>query len=378
MTATTATTAMTRTLPRRIASAAMTLALVVAAVAFWPAHLGGSTRMVLVSGTSMEPTYLLGDVVVVRSNDTPEVGDVVVFAIPEGTGAGMLVIHRIVGTDDGGFFVTQGDNRDTVDQWPLTADDIVGTPILRLPYAGRIAMALGRWPVSSVGLGLIATMVLWPRRRHDEAFEEQADGRPSTAASVTTEPVDQGRAAGGVVGEPVDDDLWQELDALLVETMGLEPTTPCLQSRCSSQLSYVPPHAPSPVRRVPRASPPHRRAPDAAVPARPRLAEHLDRLGFDEFWCGEHHSSGWETIASPEMFLAAAGQRTHTIRSAPGVVSPAVPPPVQRGAAHRAARPHDPRPGDVRHRPGRPAVGRPHAGHRPDGAARPPGRGDRA
>ncbi len=25
-----------------------------------------------------------------------------------------------------------------------------------------------------------------------------------------------------------------------VETMGFEPTTPCLQSRCSSQLSYVP------------------------------------------------------------------------------------------------------------------------------------------
>ena len=26
----------------------------------------------------------------------------------------------------------------------------------------------------------------------------------------------------------------------MVETMGLEPTTSCLQSRCSSQLSYVP------------------------------------------------------------------------------------------------------------------------------------------
>lgn len=26
----------------------------------------------------------------------------------------------------------------------------------------------------------------------------------------------------------------------LVETMGLEPTTPSLQRRCSSQLSYVP------------------------------------------------------------------------------------------------------------------------------------------
>jgi limonene 1,2-monooxygenase len=51
------------------------------------------------------------------------------------------------------------------------------------------------------------------------------------------------------------------------------------------------------------------------------FAEHLDRLGFDEFWCGEHHSSGWETIASPEMFLAAAGQRTHTIRLGTGVTS---------------------------------------------------------
>jgi limonene 1,2-monooxygenase len=47
----------------------------------------------------------------------------------------------------------------------------------------------------------------------------------------------------------------------------------------------------------------------------------LDRLGFDEFWCGEHHSSGWEMIASPEMFLAAVGQTTGTIRLGTGVVS---------------------------------------------------------
>jgi limonene 1,2-monooxygenase len=51
------------------------------------------------------------------------------------------------------------------------------------------------------------------------------------------------------------------------------------------------------------------------------LAQRLDELGFDEFWCGEHHSSGWETIASPEMFLAAAGQRTHRIMLGTGVVS---------------------------------------------------------
>ncbi|MBK5333892.1 MAG: LLM class flavin-dependent oxidoreductase [Ilumatobacteraceae bacterium] len=51
------------------------------------------------------------------------------------------------------------------------------------------------------------------------------------------------------------------------------------------------------------------------------LATHLDHLGYDEFWCGEHHSSGWEMIASPEMFLAAAGQVTSTIKLGTGVVS---------------------------------------------------------
>ena len=48
---------------------------------------------------------------------------------------------------------------------------------------------------------------------------------------------------------------------------------------------------------------------------------HLDRLGYDEFWCGEHHSTGWEMIASPEMFLAAAGEHTGRIKLGTGVVS---------------------------------------------------------
>jgi alkanesulfonate monooxygenase SsuD/methylene tetrahydromethanopterin reductase-like flavin-dependent oxidoreductase (luciferase family) len=30
-----------------------------------------------------------------------------------------------------------------------------------------------------------------------------------------------------------------------------------------------------------------------------QLIEHLDALGFDEAWIGEHHSAGFEIIASP-------------------------------------------------------------------------------
>src|ERR1700761_6835550 len=52
-----------------------------------------------------------------------------------------------------------------------------------------------------------------------------------------------------------------------------------------------------------------------------KFVKHLDELGFDEFWCGEHHSSGWEMIASPEMFLAAAAEHTKRIKLATGVIS---------------------------------------------------------
>ena len=51
------------------------------------------------------------------------------------------------------------------------------------------------------------------------------------------------------------------------------------------------------------------------------LVEHLDSLGFDEAWFGEHHSAGYEIIASPEVFIAAVAQRTKHIRLGTGVSS---------------------------------------------------------
>jgi len=51
------------------------------------------------------------------------------------------------------------------------------------------------------------------------------------------------------------------------------------------------------------------------------LISWLDQVGYDEAWIGEHHSAGWETIASPEVFIAAAGERTQRIRLGTGVVS---------------------------------------------------------
>ena len=51
------------------------------------------------------------------------------------------------------------------------------------------------------------------------------------------------------------------------------------------------------------------------------LIVRLDELGYDEAWVGEHHSAGLEIIASPEVFIAAAAQRTRHIRLGTGVSS---------------------------------------------------------
>jgi limonene 1,2-monooxygenase len=51
------------------------------------------------------------------------------------------------------------------------------------------------------------------------------------------------------------------------------------------------------------------------------LIVHLDRWGFHEAWVGEHHSAGYEIIASPEVFLGVAAERTKQIRLGTGVSS---------------------------------------------------------
>jgi limonene 1,2-monooxygenase len=47
----------------------------------------------------------------------------------------------------------------------------------------------------------------------------------------------------------------------------------------------------------------------------------LEELGFDEVWIGEHHSTGYEIIGSPEVFLAHVAAKTQRIKLGTGVIS---------------------------------------------------------
>ena len=66
---------------------------------------------------------------------------------------------------------------------------------------------------------------------------------------------------------------------------------------------------------------PAKENPTLALQRDVELVQYIEDLGFDEAWIGEHHSAGFEIIASPEVFIAAAAARTRSIRLGTGVVS---------------------------------------------------------
>ncbi len=66
---------------------------------------------------------------------------------------------------------------------------------------------------------------------------------------------------------------------------------------------------------------PTREDPTLAIQRDLELIQFLDGIGYDEAWIGEHHSAGFEIIASPEVFIAAAAERSRRIKLGTGVVS---------------------------------------------------------
>jgi signal peptidase I len=146
-----------------------------------PTSLGGPASYVIVDGSSMEPTYDDGDLVVAFERQTYRPGDVIVYEAP--IDVTFNVIHRIVEPTAGGY-VTQGDNRDEPDGWIAPHDTIHGAARLHIPNGGALLLFL-RQP--AVILGLVAGL---------GAFEvlKRREQRPAVAidvddAETTSEPV---------------------------------------------------------------------------------------------------------------------------------------------------------------------------------------------
>jgi signal peptidase I len=98
-----------------------------------------------VDGTSMLPTLVEGDLVVVQGVPVTDIhlGDIIVYGYPCSTG-GQSVIHRVVAVESGGF-VTKGDNNAYTDQSSnianslITQDCIAGKVVFIVPYIEKLA-----------------------------------------------------------------------------------------------------------------------------------------------------------------------------------------------------------------------------------------------
>ena len=162
---------MTRAAVRRL----LVLA-VLAAAAGWfvflrPQAIGGPAAYVLVSGESMEPSVEHGSLVIALPQAEYRIGDVVAYRVPSGEpGAGLLVIHRIVGGSAQAGYVMRGDDAAGSDIWRPKPADIVGRSQLVVPGAMPVFVFV-RSPIvaasAAAALAVYLILGLWvsDRRR---------------------------------------------------------------------------------------------------------------------------------------------------------------------------------------------------------------------
>ena len=160
------------------------VAIAVLLVAVWPASLGGWTSYVIVHGRSMDPTYASGDLVIVREEAHYAVGDIIAYRIPKPSPiAGHMVIHRVKEITPKGI-LTQGDNRETEDEWYLRHDDIVGKARIHVALPGGEAFwGYVPWAFCLlIGVGVV--WMMWPGRPTEAEVEIDREVRADEARAA--------------------------------------------------------------------------------------------------------------------------------------------------------------------------------------------------
>jgi len=129
-----------------------------------PAPLGGSAGYVTIRGVSMLPTYRFGDLVVTHKQPRYGKGDIIAYRVPKGQfGAGITVIHRVVGGSGSTGFVLRGDNNNFNDDWHPKQQDVVGKAWVHVPALGLVLAFLhAPVPIASLASGVGVAIFLVP------------------------------------------------------------------------------------------------------------------------------------------------------------------------------------------------------------------------
>lgn len=162
--------------------------------------LGFGLEPVVISSGSMAPLVVPGDVVLVDSTVTTDLGIGTVITFERQNIEG-LVTHRIVGLDDDGNYVTRGDANADPDSTPVSPEQVVGIGRLLVPRIGGPALwlrgALPRFSAWLAATALACVVALRPPADEpavvviddDVAAESFAPSWWRTARDVVVAPV---------------------------------------------------------------------------------------------------------------------------------------------------------------------------------------------
>ena len=168
------------------------------AVGWWllaPQAVGGSMAYLAVRGSSMEPTFNPGDLVVVRADPPYEPGDVVAYRTPDppaGTDTSApVIVHRVVDLDDGRL-VLRGDANEVDDALRPAPQEVLGRQVARVPGVGGVFAGVRQ--SAGVAVVAVAAVLGWAamsRRSRGRRVAGRDAGMseastPEVAASVAT------------------------------------------------------------------------------------------------------------------------------------------------------------------------------------------------
>lgn len=143
--------------------------------------LGYQTFVILTD--SMEPVIPTGSAVLVKNlkdDEEPKEGDIVSFRVDR-LGEDAVFTHYYRGTEteeDGSIrYLTQGATAERPDDYITHRQDIIGTYVFHIPYAGRIVLFL-KSPFALIELGIIMIIMiiyqlLWDKFDKEEQAEKE-------------------------------------------------------------------------------------------------------------------------------------------------------------------------------------------------------------
>ena len=174
-----------------IVSTALVVLIVLCAVFLMGSRLLGFQCYNVIS-PSMEPEYVVGDLIYVKEVDptTIKEGDVITFIVNEDLVVGT---HRVVRVDaENQRFYTKGDANEIEDQSPVHFNNVIGVPKFAIPKLGYVSDFVQNPPgmYITIGVGIILILAVFlpdmigKKKKEDEEAEIVA---AQTEIDATTE-----------------------------------------------------------------------------------------------------------------------------------------------------------------------------------------------